>query len=285
MKLALALLAALLLAPLPAHGQETLPATVRDHLWLFACPPGGDEEYLENAGVRGGSRLTPAEGAHWLGIPNLLFVTQDHTRPKPLWAERKWKAKTTMEQWAISFESLKRVNWSVVGSGGGGGLKKVPDIVSIAKGAEQGGADGITAINTLIGMAVDWRKRKPILGRGIGGLSGPAIKPVALRMVHEISRAVRIPVIGVGGARTAEDVLEFVCAGASAVEVGTAAFVDPAVLVGVVDDLARLLAGANTSIAELRGSLAAPIAAQASHAPTQGACPAPQRGAEGAASR
>jgi len=161
----------------------------------------------------------------------------------------------------------------------------VTDIVSIAKGAEQGGADGITAINTLIGMAVDWRKRKPILGRGIGGLSGPAIKPVALRMVHEISRAVRIPVIGVGGARTAEDVLEFVCAGASAVEVGTAAFVDPAVLVGVVDDLARLLAGANTSIAELRGSLAAPIAAQASHAPTQGACPAPQRGAEGAASR
>jgi rhodanese-related sulfurtransferase len=157
--------------------------------------------------------------------------------------------------------------------------------VPIAKGAEQGGADGITAINTLIGMAVDWRKRKPILGRGIGGLSGPAIKPVALRMVHEISRAVRIPVIGVGGARTAEDVLEFVCAGASAVEVGTAAFVDPAVLVGVVDDLARLLAGANTSIAELRGSLAAPIAAQAIHAPTQGACPAPQRGAEGAASR
>lgn len=133
MKPALALLAALLLAPLPARGQETMPATVRDHLWLFACPPGGDEEYLENAGVRGGSRLTPAEGAHWLGIPNLLFVTQDNTRPKPLWAESKWKAKTTMEQWAISFESLKRVNWSAVGSGGGGGLKTVPDIVSIAK--------------------------------------------------------------------------------------------------------------------------------------------------------
>lgn len=156
----------------------------------------------------------------------------------------------------------------------------VTDIVSIARGAEQGGADAITAINTLIGMAVDWRKRKPVLGRGIGGLSGPAIKPVALRMVHEVSRAVRIPVVGVGGARTAEDVLEFVCAGASAVEVGTAAFVDPAILVGVVDDLQRLLAAANTTIAELRGSLAAPIAV-----PAHGACPAPQRGVEGAASR
>jgi dihydroorotate dehydrogenase (NAD+) catalytic subunit len=156
----------------------------------------------------------------------------------------------------------------------------VTDIVSIARGAEQGGADAITAINTLIGMAVDWRKRKPVLGRGIGGLSGPAIKPVALRMVHEVSRAVRIPVVGVGGARTAEDVLEFVCAGASAVEVGTAAFVDPAILVGVVDDLQRLLAAANTTISELRGTLAAPVAV-----PAHGACPAPQRGAEGAAAR
>jgi hypothetical protein len=133
MKPCLTLLTALLLAPLPAYAQDTMPAMARDHLWLFACPPGGDVEYLENAGVRGGSRMTPAEGAHWLGIPNLLFVTQDHTRPKPLWAESTWKAKTTMEQWAISFESLKRVNWSAVGSNGGGGLKTVPDIVSIAK--------------------------------------------------------------------------------------------------------------------------------------------------------
>ncbi len=156
----------------------------------------------------------------------------------------------------------------------------VTDIVSIARGAEQGGADAITLINTLIGMAVDWRKRKPVLGRGIGGLSGPAIKPVALRMVHEVSRAVRIPVIGVGGARTAEDVLEFVCAGASAVEVGTAAFVDPAILVDIVDELQRLLAANGTTIALLRGSLAAPLAA-----PSHGACPAPTHGAEGAAAR
>ena len=78
--------------------------------------------------------MTPVEGAHWLGIPNLLFVTQDHTRPYPRWAEIKWKAKTTMDQWAISFESLKKVSWSAVGSSGGGGLKTLPDIVSLAKG-------------------------------------------------------------------------------------------------------------------------------------------------------
>lgn len=124
----------LLLAALAAHAQQTpSPATVRDHLWLFGCPPGGDALYLENAGIRGGSRMTPVEGAHWLGIPNLLFVTQDLTRPQALWTESKWKAKPVMEQWAISFESLKKVSWSAVGSGGVGGLKTVPDIVSIAK--------------------------------------------------------------------------------------------------------------------------------------------------------
>ena len=133
----------------------------------------------------------------------------------------------------------------------------VTDIVAIARGAEQGGADGITAINTLIGMAVDWRRRRPLLGRGIGGLSGPAIKPIALRMVHDVARAVRIPVIGVGGARTADDVLEFICAGARAVQIGTAAFVDPAVLVGVVDELGRVLREAGTTIGQLCGTLAA----------------------------
>jgi hypothetical protein len=126
---------ALLLAPLAAHAQQrTSPSmTVQDRLWLFACPPGGDADYLENAGYRGGSRMTPVEGAHWLGLKNLLFVTQDHNRPQAMWTEIKWKAKTTMEQWAISFESLKRVNWSAVGSSGGGGLKTVPDIVTLAK--------------------------------------------------------------------------------------------------------------------------------------------------------
>jgi hypothetical protein len=77
--------------------------------------------------------MTPVEGAHWLGVPNLLFITQNHNRPKAMWFESKWKAKTTMDQWAISFESMKRVNWAAVGSSGGGGLKTVPDIVTLAK--------------------------------------------------------------------------------------------------------------------------------------------------------
>ncbi len=126
-------LTALLLAPLAAHSQQAASGTVSDHLWLFGCPPGGDAEYLENAGIRGGSRMTPVEGAHWLGIRNLLFVTQDWNRPPAQWAEAKWKAKTSMEQWAISFESMQRVNWAAVGSSGGGGLKLVSDIVTLAK--------------------------------------------------------------------------------------------------------------------------------------------------------
>jgi dihydroorotate dehydrogenase (NAD+) catalytic subunit len=129
----------------------------------------------------------------------------------------------------------------------------VTDIGVIARAAEQGGADGITAINTLIGMAIDWQKRRPILGRGIGGLSGPAIKPVALRMVYECARSVKIPILGVGGARSASDVLEFVCAGASAVQIGTALFTDPALMVRIVDDLQRLLTAAGTTIEALRG--------------------------------
>lgn len=131
----------------------------------------------------------------------------------------------------------------------------VTDITVIARAAEQGGADGITAINTLIGMAVDWRRRRPVLGKVIGGLSGPAIKPVALRMVYELARSVRLPILGVGGVRSADDVLEFVCAGASAVQIGTAMFTDPALMVRIVDDLQARLAAAQTTIQELCGAL------------------------------
>lgn len=134
----------------------------------------------------------------------------------------------------------------------------VTDIVAIAKGAAAGGADGITAINTLIGMAVDWRQRRPILGRVIGGLSGPAIKPVALRMVYELARALPLPILAVGGVRSADDVLEFVCAGASAVQVGTAMFTDPALMVRIVDDLQGKLVEAKTTLAELRSALHRP---------------------------
>lgn len=131
----------------------------------------------------------------------------------------------------------------------------VTDITVIAKAAEQGGADGITAINTLIGMAVDWRRRRPVLGRVIGGLSGPAIRPIALRMVYEIAKVVRVPILGVGGAASAEDVLQFLCAGASAVQLGTAVFTDPTVLSRTVHELQQLLQQHGSSVADMVRSL------------------------------
>lgn len=103
----------------------------------------------------------------------------------------------------------------------------VTDIVEMAKAVEAAGADAISLINTFVGMAIDLRKRRPVLGNVIGGLSGPAIKPLALRMVWQVSRAVKLPVIGLGGIMTAEDALEFIVCGASAVQIGTANFVDP----------------------------------------------------------
>lgn len=108
-------------------------ATVRDRLWLFGVPPGGTPEYLECGGVRGGSRMTPTEGCLWLGVPNLLFITQARNAPPSMWIEREWKARTTMEQWAISFEPLASVVWAAVGSGGVGGSRQVADILEIAR--------------------------------------------------------------------------------------------------------------------------------------------------------
>lgn len=101
------------------------------------------------------------------------------------------------------------------------------DPAAAAQAAEEAGADAISAINTLLGMAVDLEKRKPILGNVTGGLSGPAIKPVALRIVYQVAKAVKIPVIGIGGIASAADALEFMIAGASAVQIGTASFLDP----------------------------------------------------------
>ncbi len=105
----------------------------------------------------------------------------------------------------------------------------VTDIVKIAKAVEDVGSDSVSLINTLMGMAVDLDKKQPMLGNVTGGLSGPAIKPVALRMVYQVAQAVSIPVIGIGGITSAQDALEFLLAGATAVEIGTANFVNPAV--------------------------------------------------------
>ena len=116
----------------------------------------------------------------------------------------------------------------------------VTNIVEIAKAVEEGGADGIVLINTLMGMRLDLKTGKPILANVTGGLSGPAIKPVAIRMVYQVAQAVNVPIIGVGGITSAEDVLEFLYAGASAVEVGAQNFVDPFCCPKIIEDLPRV---------------------------------------------
>jgi len=113
----------------------------------------------------------------------------------------------------------------------------VTDITEIARAVESAGADGVSLVNTLLGMAIDAETRRPKLARVVGGLSGPAIKPVALRMVWQVAKAVGVPVIGVGGIMTGEDAVEFLLAGASAIQVGTANFVDPTSTMRIVDGL------------------------------------------------
>lgn len=113
----------------------------------------------------------------------------------------------------------------------------VTDIVSIARAVEEAGADSVSLINTLLGMAIDAEKRRPVLSTITGGLSGPAVKPVALRMVWQVSHAVSIPVIGLGGIASATDAIEFLLAGAKAVEVGTANFIDPVASVTIAEGM------------------------------------------------
>ena len=110
----------------------------------------------------------------------------------------------------------------------------VTDIASIAKGAEDGGADAVSLINTLLGMSIDIDKRKPILANNTGGLSGPAIKPVAVRMVYQVSRAVNIPILGMGGIVDGKDAIEFILAGATAISIGAGNFIDPYTSVNTV---------------------------------------------------
>lgn len=117
----------------------------------------------------------------------------------------------------------------------------VTDITEIAKACEAEGADSVSLINTLMGMAIDIEKRRTLLSIHTGGLSGPAVKPVALRMVWQVAKAVKIPVIGLGGIMTAEDAIEFLMAGATAIEIGTANFIDPAVTIKVRDGISNWL--------------------------------------------
>ena len=117
----------------------------------------------------------------------------------------------------------------------------VTDIVSIAKACEAGGADGVSLINTLMGMRIDLKSRKPIIANKTGGFSGPAIKPVAVRMIYQVYDAVKIPIVGMGGVSTAEDVIELMLAGATAVEVGAANLVNPFAARDIILDLPRVM--------------------------------------------
>jgi dihydroorotate dehydrogenase (NAD+) catalytic subunit len=118
----------------------------------------------------------------------------------------------------------------------------VTDITEIAKACEAAGADGVSLINTLLGMRIDLKTKKPILANKMGGFSGAAIKPVALRMVYQVYDAVKIPIIGMGGITTAEDVIEMMLAGATAVQVGAANLVEPYACKNIIEDLPKVMA-------------------------------------------
>lgn len=131
----------------------------------------------------------------------------------------------------------------------------VTDIVQIAQAAKAGGADAVSMINTLMGMAIDIKKRRPVLGNVFGGLSGPAIKPVALRMIYQVYKAVDIPILGGGGIMNTEDALEFIMAGASAISVGTGLFVNPRLPQAIIDGLYDYMAeNSIASLEEIKGA-------------------------------
>jgi dihydroorotate dehydrogenase (NAD+) catalytic subunit len=140
--------------------------------------------------------------------------------------------------------------------------KLTPNVTSVpdmAKAAEAGGADAISLINTCQGMAIDWRRQRPLLGNVLGGLSGPAIKPIALRCVYQAARAVKTPLVGIGGIATIDDVMEFLVAGASAVQLGTVNFYNPTAATAVLDALPAAVASLGASrVGDVVGTLSMP---------------------------
>ena len=132
---------------------------------------------------------------------------------------------------------------------------EVPDVAAYAVAAEQAGADAVTVMNTITGMLIDVRTRRPVLANGTGGLSGPAILPIAVRQVFQAAQAVAIPVIGVGGVRSPEDALQMIIAGAAAVQVGTASFVDPGTAIGVRDGIADYVRREGGCLRDVIGSI------------------------------
>ncbi|MCO6458337.1 MAG: dihydroorotate dehydrogenase [Pirellulaceae bacterium] len=132
----------------------------------------------------------------------------------------------------------------------------VTRIAEIAQAAADGGADAVCLINTVLGMAIDWRRRRPLLGNVLGGLSGPAIKPIALRCVYQVAQAVEVPIVGIGGIATIDDCMEFLVAGARAVQIGTANYYDPMVTMRILDELPAACSELRVGrVAELVGTL------------------------------
>lgn len=132
----------------------------------------------------------------------------------------------------------------------------VTSVIPIAQAVADAGADAVSLVNTFQGMAIDWKRQKPVLGNVLGGLSGPAIKPLALRIVWQVAKAVNIPIIGIGGIQTLDDVMEFLVAGASAIQVGTANFYNPGLANQLVRDLPEALSRLNaSSVTEIIGTL------------------------------
>ncbi len=132
----------------------------------------------------------------------------------------------------------------------------VTNIVELAAAAAAGGTDAVCLTNTLLGMAVDWRKQRPLLGNNVGGLSGPAIKPVSLRCVYQVAQAVDIPIVGIGGIATIDDCMEFFVAGASAIQIGTANYYDPTVTMKILDELPAAVAELGTNVfADIPGTI------------------------------
>ena len=130
------------------------------------------------------------------------------------------------------------------------------DIVSLAKACEEEGADGVSLTNTFLAMAIDLKKKKPVFENTYAGLSGPAIKPISLRMVHQVAHAVSIPVMGLGGISTWQDAIEFIMAGATVIQIGTASFMNPRLAVDVIDGMERYLEeNGIENLSEIRGIL------------------------------
>lgn len=132
----------------------------------------------------------------------------------------------------------------------------VTSVADVARGAADGGADAVCLINTVLAMAVDWRKRRPMLGNVVGGMSGPAIKPIALRCVHQVRSAVSVPIVGIGGIESLDDVMQFLVTGASAVQIGTANYYDPQVSMRILDQLPEAIGSLGAArLADVVGTL------------------------------